>query len=276
MYADLCGRGRRGSAAWERLADSPSGSPADDVRARTGAQQALVAAGLPAAVQQHPVALPTGRIAYSISPTSTAGSTSRSTTPNGTHYVGGRADKARDIGLAVLGWERIRFTERDIQRTSAGVRGEGRRRASTLRAQCYPARGVRRPFHERSTQAIIVSSPEQLAAARTDMTVRRPELTNSVKASSCRSRPTPGNPGRQWGLGEKVTGRWSGPKMAAALGFHVTGRRAGARAGGGPAAGAPLAARPGPARRRGSSGCRAERQCGSGRHPGDVEGVGVL
>src|SRR5262245_52281011 len=58
VYHDLCGRGRRGSAAWQRLAllTERAGRPTMSEQ-ELELQQALVAAGLPAAVQQHPVTL---------------------------------------------------------------------------------------------------------------------------------------------------------------------------------------------------------------------------
>src|SRR5215218_1587449 len=65
VYEVLCGRGRRGSAAWQRLAaltervGRPTMSELELV-----VQEAFIAAGLPAAVQQHPVTMPNGRTVY--------------------------------------------------------------------------------------------------------------------------------------------------------------------------------------------------------------------
>jgi very-short-patch-repair endonuclease len=80
-------------------------------------QEALVAAGLPAAVQQHPVTLPNGRTAYLdlayVDPRVDIeiDHSEWHATPSAVEH-----DKARDLGLAVLGWERLRLTERSIER----------------------------------------------------------------------------------------------------------------------------------------------------------------
>jgi hypothetical protein len=118
VYGDLCGRGRRGSAAWQRLdalterTRRPTMSELELV-----VQEALVAAGLPPAVQQHPVMLPNGRSAYldlayvderiDIEIDHSEWHASPSAVEQ---------DKVRDLGLAVLGWERLRLTERSIER----------------------------------------------------------------------------------------------------------------------------------------------------------------
>ncbi len=83
-------------------------------------QEALVAAGLPPAIQQHPVTLPNGRVAY----LDLAYPDARldievdhsrwHATPTAVEQ-----DKARDIGLALMSWERLRFTERAIERRLA-------------------------------------------------------------------------------------------------------------------------------------------------------------
>jgi len=118
VYHDLCGRGRRGSAAWQRLADltSREGRPAmSDLELEL--HEALVAAGLPRPVQQHPVELPSGRTAYldlaypdirlDIEVDHSEWHATLSSV---------EADKTRDVGLAILGWERLRFSERSIER----------------------------------------------------------------------------------------------------------------------------------------------------------------
>ena len=43
-------------------------------------------------------------------------------------------DKARDLGLALLGWERLRFTERADRAPPAGLCRDGRARSSTSAA----------------------------------------------------------------------------------------------------------------------------------------------
>ena len=118
VYAALCGRGRRGSAAWQRLATltervcRPTMSELELMF-----QQALVAAGLPAATQQHPVTLPNGRIAYldlaypELRLDIEIDHSEWHATPTSVEQ-----DKARDLGLAILGWERLRFTDRAIER----------------------------------------------------------------------------------------------------------------------------------------------------------------
>jgi very-short-patch-repair endonuclease len=118
VYDDLCGRGRRGSGAWMRLialverAVRPTMSELE-----LDLQEALVAAGMPPAVQQHPVVLPNGRTVHL-----------------DLAYLGQRVDievdhsewhatptavaqdKQRDLGLAILGWERLRFTDQAVKR----------------------------------------------------------------------------------------------------------------------------------------------------------------
>ncbi len=118
VYHDLCGKGRRGSAAWQRLADlvermvRPTMSELE-----LTLQEALVAAGLPPAMQQHPVILPNGRtvhldLAYpdQLIDIEVDHSEWHATT------TAVEQDKSRDLGLAVLGWERLRFTERMVER----------------------------------------------------------------------------------------------------------------------------------------------------------------
>jgi hypothetical protein len=117
VYHDLCGRGRRGSAAWERLAvlTERAGRPTMS-ELELEFQQALIDAGLPAGVQQHPVTLPNGRTAYldiaypdcwlDIEVDHSEWHATASAVEQ---------DKARDLGLAVLGWERMRFTDRAIE-----------------------------------------------------------------------------------------------------------------------------------------------------------------
>jgi very-short-patch-repair endonuclease len=118
VYDDLCGRGRRGSAAWTRLVQLAE-------RARRPArselevdlQEALVAAGLPPAVQQHPVQLPNGRtvfldLAYpDVLLDIEVDHSEWHATPSAVE-----SDKVRDLGLALLGWERLRFSERSLER----------------------------------------------------------------------------------------------------------------------------------------------------------------
>ena len=118
VYADLCGKGRRGSASWTRLADltervhRPTMSELE-----LELQQALVAAGLPLAVQQHPVALPSGRMAYldlAYVDCRLDIEVDHSEWHSTTSAV--ERDKVRDNGLAVIGWERLHFTERMLER----------------------------------------------------------------------------------------------------------------------------------------------------------------
>jgi very-short-patch-repair endonuclease len=119
VYADLCGKGRRGSASWRRLASlTERVSRPTMSELELDLQQALVDSGLPAALQQHPVTLPSGRTAYldlaytdcqldvEVDHSLWHGTTSA-----------GERDRARDNGLAKLWWERLRFTERMIERS---------------------------------------------------------------------------------------------------------------------------------------------------------------
>jgi very-short-patch-repair endonuclease len=80
-------------------------------------QEAFVAAGLPAAIQQHPLVLPNGRkvhldLAY---PSHRVDIEVDHTEWHATPTAVVR-DKQRDLGLAVLGWERMRFTDLDVRR----------------------------------------------------------------------------------------------------------------------------------------------------------------
>jgi very-short-patch-repair endonuclease len=121
VYADLRGRGRRGSASWDRLADLTARVSRPTMsELELELQQALIEAGLPLAIQQHPVALRSGRTAYldlayldcrldiEVDHSAWHG------TPSAVER-----DKARDNGLAVLAWERLRFTERMLERAMA-------------------------------------------------------------------------------------------------------------------------------------------------------------
>ncbi len=118
VYHDLCGRGRRGSRAWARLVHLTErvGRPAMS-ELELEVQEALLAAGLPAAAQQYPVVLPNDRIAYldlaypDCRLDIEIDHSEWHATPSAVER-----DKARDLGLALLGWERLRFTERAIER----------------------------------------------------------------------------------------------------------------------------------------------------------------
>jgi very-short-patch-repair endonuclease len=118
VYDDLCGRGRRGSAAWQRLvhlvdrAQRPTMSELE-----LELQEALIAVGLPAAVQQHPVRLPNGRtvlldLAY---PSHRVDIEVDHSEWHAT-LTAVAQDKVRDRGLAMLGWQPLRFTDLDITR----------------------------------------------------------------------------------------------------------------------------------------------------------------
>ena len=118
VYHDMCGRGRRGSAAWQRLAVLVERAARPTMSEQElEFQQALLAAGLPAATQQHPVTLPTGRTVFldlAYPDVRLDIEIDHSEWHATTSAV--ESDKARDLGLAVLGWERLRFTERAIHR----------------------------------------------------------------------------------------------------------------------------------------------------------------
>jgi very-short-patch-repair endonuclease len=117
VYHDLCGRGRRGSKAWQRLVHLTErvGRPTMS-ELELEFQEALVAAGLSAAVQQHPVNLPNRRIAY-LDLAYLDCRLDIEIDHSEWHAMPSAVerDKARDINLAVLGWERMRFTERMIE-----------------------------------------------------------------------------------------------------------------------------------------------------------------
>lgn len=118
VYADLCGRGRRGSAAWQRLAHLTARLARPPMsHLELELQEALVAGGLPPAVQQHAVVLPTGRtvlldLAYVDRRLDVEVDHSR------WHSTAAavEADKVRDLQLTVIGWEHMRFTERMLAR----------------------------------------------------------------------------------------------------------------------------------------------------------------
>lgn len=117
VYHDLCGRGRRGSAAWERLAELTErvGRPTMS-ELELELQQAMVDAGLPAAVQQHPVILPSGRTVYlDLAYPDVRLDIELDHSEWHATIAAVEQDKTRDLGLAILGWERLRFTERMIE-----------------------------------------------------------------------------------------------------------------------------------------------------------------
>lgn len=118
VYFDLCGRGRRGSAAWERLADLTDRAARPTMsELELTFQEALVAAGLPSAVQQHPLVLPNGRTVY-LDLAYPDRRLDIEIDHSEWHATASAVeqDKARDLGLALLGWERMRFTDRAIER----------------------------------------------------------------------------------------------------------------------------------------------------------------
>jgi hypothetical protein len=102
-------------------------------------QQALVDGGLPLAVQQHPVVLPSGRTAYldlayldcrldiEVDHSAWHG------TPSAVER-----DKARDNGLARMSWERLRFTERMLARAMSVCVADAREVRETRLALCWP------------------------------------------------------------------------------------------------------------------------------------------
>lgn len=118
VYHDLCGRGRRGSAAWQRIADLTTRTgrpPMSELELEF--QEALTVAGLPLAVQQHPVTLPNGRVAYlDLAYPDCRVDIEIDHSEWHATVSAVEQDKARDVGLAVLGWERLRFTDWSIRR----------------------------------------------------------------------------------------------------------------------------------------------------------------
>lgn len=118
VYHDLCGRGRRGSAAWQRLAElaERTGRPVMS-ELELEFQQALIESGLPAAVQQHAVTLPSGRRAYlDLAYPDVQLDIEIDHCEWHATTTAVERDKMRDLGLAILGWERLRFTDRAIRR----------------------------------------------------------------------------------------------------------------------------------------------------------------
>ena len=119
VYADLCGKGRRGSASWSRLAmlTDRTGRPTMS-ELELELQQALIESGLPAAVQQHPITLRSGRTVYlDLAYVDVQLDVEVDHTQwHGTHSAAER-DRTRDNGLALMWWERLRFTERMLERS---------------------------------------------------------------------------------------------------------------------------------------------------------------
>lgn len=118
VYRTLACKGRRGSAAWERIADLvEQAAPPVMSELELALHDALVARGLPAPVRQHPVRLPSGRtvhidLAYpSWSVAVEADHSAWHTSPSAVEN-----DKARDVGLITMGWATMRFTERALER----------------------------------------------------------------------------------------------------------------------------------------------------------------
>ena len=119
VYADLCGKGRRGSASWDRLADLTQRTTRPTMsELELELQEALRVSGLPLAVQQHPVTLPSGRPAYldlaylDCRLDIEVDHSQWHSTPSASER-----DKARDNSLAIISWERMRFTERMLERS---------------------------------------------------------------------------------------------------------------------------------------------------------------
>jgi very-short-patch-repair endonuclease/predicted DNA-binding transcriptional regulator AlpA len=118
VYADLTGRGRRGSAAWDRvrLLTARSSRPTMS-ELELDLQQALVESGLPPAVQQHPVELPFGRQAYidlAYPDINLAIEIDHSHWHTGPSAVA--KSNARRIGLTLRGWHVVPFMEHDIEK----------------------------------------------------------------------------------------------------------------------------------------------------------------
>ena len=118
VYEHLCGRGRRGSAAWQRLAALTErvGRPTMSEH-ELEFQQALLAGGLPLAMQQYPVTLPNGRTVHlDLAYPDVRLDIEIDHSEWHASITAVEQDKARDLGLAILGWERLRFTDRAIER----------------------------------------------------------------------------------------------------------------------------------------------------------------
>jgi len=118
VYHDLCGQGRRGSAAWQRIADSVERRARPTMsELEVEFQAALMAHGMPPAVQQHPVMLPNGRFVHlDLAYPDVRVDVEIDHAEWHSTQTAVERDKMRDLGLAVLGWERLRFTDRMIAR----------------------------------------------------------------------------------------------------------------------------------------------------------------
>jgi very-short-patch-repair endonuclease len=118
VYEDLCGRGRRGSAAWQRVARLVERAARPTMsELELDLQEALLAGGLPAAVQQHPIALPNGRTVHlDLAYPSLRIDIEVDHSEWHATLTAVAQDKQRDLGLAILGWERLRFTDQAVKR----------------------------------------------------------------------------------------------------------------------------------------------------------------
>jgi very-short-patch-repair endonuclease len=125
VFDELAGRGRRGSAALrDALAEIPPQSRPTMSGYELKLARALLAAGLPDPVRQHPVRLldgsrvhldlayPDRRVAIEV---------------DHSHWHAGLAatarDKARDVQLARVSWATLRFTDDDVDHRLAAAVG---------------------------------------------------------------------------------------------------------------------------------------------------------
>ena len=142
VYDDLCGRGRRGSAAWQRLADAHrAGRPPDDVGARArapgGARRRGSAAGgaaAPGRAAERPHRLPRPRLPGLRVSTSRSITREWHATPTAVEQ-----DKARDLGLAAA-----RLGAAPLHRPSDRAPAAGLRRDGPRGPRPPPARRTRR------------------------------------------------------------------------------------------------------------------------------------
>ena len=197
VYHDLCGRGRRGSAAWQRLAQLTDRAARPTMsELELEFQEALVAAGLPPAVQQHPVVLPNGRTAYL-----------------DLAYPDCRArHRDRPLGVACHGERRRAGQGARPRACRARVGAPAVHRSSARAAPPRLCRNGRRGPRAPQSRPRRASG---LIRGHHPRTVRRNDHAHG------RFREQFTEAARQ--VGVKVTGRWSGPKMPTALGFQVIG-----------------------------------------------------
>jgi very-short-patch-repair endonuclease len=116
VFDELAGRGRRGSAALrDALAEIPPQSRPTMSAYELKLARAMVAAGLPEPTRQHPIRLLDGSYVH---PDLAYPDRRLAIEVDHSHWHAGLAattrDKARDVQMARVSWETLRFTDDDL------------------------------------------------------------------------------------------------------------------------------------------------------------------